>query len=302
MDTITPDPSIPADILLQAIASTNEGVTLADARQPDMPLIYVNPSFERITGFPKHEVIGKNCRFLQCSDKNQPERQIMQRALKQGTNCHVLFRNYKKSGELFWNELNLSPIKNERNEITHYVGIQKDVTRERNYRERIAYLSEHDQLTGLLNRYGFYSHLPNLFSFARSLNRHVVMIALDLDNLKLVNDNYGHGCGDNLIVDFANMLARLFNPDDLIARFGGDEFIVATSTTNPRDLSLIEEKLTRVEQTLSATHPHSEAGCVSYGMVCADHHDAEQVEKLLNLADQRMYQNKKAKKVKNQQL
>ena len=79
-------------------------------------------------------------------------------------------------------------------------------------------------MTDLLNRHGFYLQLPSAFSFARSLSQRLAIITLDLDNLKQVNDTYEHNCGDALIVDFAKILSCIFHQDNLIARFGGDEF------------------------------------------------------------------------------
>ncbi len=116
------------ELLKEAIDSSVCGVTIADAREPDMPLIYINEAFSKITGYEVREVLGKNCRFLQGDLDEQPDLPILREAIRNRESCTVLLKNFKKNGELFWNELILSPILNADGELTHFVGIQNDVT------------------------------------------------------------------------------------------------------------------------------------------------------------------------------
>jgi len=112
----------------QAIAASSVGVVIADARQVDMPLIYVNPAFERMTGYSAAEVLGTNCRFLQGSERDQAEIGRLRTAIKLGKDCTVVLRNYRKDGTLFWNELNISPIHDTQAKLTHFVGVQTDIS------------------------------------------------------------------------------------------------------------------------------------------------------------------------------
>ncbi len=112
----------------QAIAASSVGIVIADARLPDMPLIYVNPAFERITGYSAVEVLGTNCRFLQGAEINQPEIDKLRTAIKLGRDCTVVLRNFRKDGQFFWNDLHISPIYNAEGVLTHFVGVQADVT------------------------------------------------------------------------------------------------------------------------------------------------------------------------------
>ncbi len=112
----------------EAIASVASGVTIADARHPDLPLIYVNRGFERITGFSAKEAVGRSCRFLQAHDRDQEQLEILRKALREGEPCNVRLRNYRKDGSLFWNELHISPVRSAGGELTHFIGIQIDVT------------------------------------------------------------------------------------------------------------------------------------------------------------------------------
>ena len=119
---------ITPELLEKAIQASSEGFVIADARMKDNPLIYVNPGFERLTGYQSEEVLNKNCRFLQGTDVKQLGLDTLRQAMREGQPCLVKLRNYRKDGSLFWNELSLSPVHDESGTITHFIGIQKDIT------------------------------------------------------------------------------------------------------------------------------------------------------------------------------
>ncbi len=127
----------------RAMASSSCGITISDATDPELPLIYINEAFERMTGYPSAEVIGRNCRFLQNDDRDQPGLEPLRAAFRKGENCTVMLRNYRKDGTLFWNEFFTAPIRDKRGKVTHFVGIQTDVTaRKRAEDELVARKSE----------------------------------------------------------------------------------------------------------------------------------------------------------------
>ncbi len=111
-----------------AVESSLVGVSIVDARQPDMPLTYVNEAFTTITGYSFDEAVGNNCRFLQSDDRDQEALDELRSALEEGRKTTVLLRNYRKDGTLFYNELNISPIVNREGDLTYFVGLQYDVT------------------------------------------------------------------------------------------------------------------------------------------------------------------------------
>jgi PAS domain S-box-containing protein len=115
-------------LLERAIHTAVTGVVISDCSLPDMPLIYVNPEFERMTGYAADEIVGKNCRFLQGQDTDKSQVDKLRAAIKAGEPCTITLLNYKKNGESFWNELTISPVKNEQQELTHFIGIQVDVS------------------------------------------------------------------------------------------------------------------------------------------------------------------------------
>ncbi|MFD2744337.1 MULTISPECIES: PAS domain-containing sensor histidine kinase [Sphingobacterium] len=111
-----------------ALDASISGIIITDNNLPDNPIIYCNKSFERISGYSRKEIIGHNCRFLQRDDREQKVREELREAVKQGKPVNVEIRNYTKSGELFWNELYVSPITDDRGQVTHFIGVQNDVS------------------------------------------------------------------------------------------------------------------------------------------------------------------------------
>lgn len=117
------------DLLLRerALNAIDTGIVIVDALAPDLPITYVNEGFTRLTGYDAEEAIGRNCRFLQAEDRNQPAREEIRKAIAEERRTRVIYRNYRKDGSMFWNELTLYPVR-ENNRVTHFIGIQHDVT------------------------------------------------------------------------------------------------------------------------------------------------------------------------------
>lgn len=104
------------------------GLVIADAAAPDMPIIYCNPATVRITGYARDAIVGRNHRFLQNDDHHQLPLREVRSAVSDGRPTRVLLRNYRKNGDLFWNELTLSPVREASGRSTHFVGLQNDIT------------------------------------------------------------------------------------------------------------------------------------------------------------------------------
>lgn len=120
-----------------AVRASVNGLVITDASIPENPIVYVNPAFEHMTGFSAEEALGKNCRFLQGEDRDQPALDELRAALKEERECRVVLRNYRKDGTLFWNELHVSPVYDEEGRLANFVGVQNEVTgRKRDEEER----------------------------------------------------------------------------------------------------------------------------------------------------------------------
>ena len=110
----------------------------------DMPLVYANRAFEKMTGYTMEEVVGKNCRFMQGKDRDHAlkERHMMQKAFKNNESINITFKNYRKNGEEFYNHLEMSPLFDSKGNLLYYLGVQLDVTQEIHDREEIKRLNE----------------------------------------------------------------------------------------------------------------------------------------------------------------
>ena len=122
-------------LLDRAVAASSNGILITDPKLPDNPIVYVNPAFEKISGYAVDEVMGRNCRFLQGDERDQPALDELRAALREGRECRVVLRNYRKDGTLFWNELYVSPVHDEGGRLTNYVGVQNDITERRRIEE-----------------------------------------------------------------------------------------------------------------------------------------------------------------------
>lgn len=119
---------IDTDLLLKMVNASNDGIVVAEQEGDDTILIYVNEAFEKLTGYTSDEILYRDCRFLQGDDRDQEARKIIRESMEYGKPCRVRLRNYRKDGSLFWNELSITPVFNEEDELTYFIGIQHDIT------------------------------------------------------------------------------------------------------------------------------------------------------------------------------
>jgi PAS domain S-box-containing protein len=111
-----------------ALAATSCGIVISDARLPQNPIIYCNSAFEKITGYSQDEVIGRNCRFLQGEKTDSKAIEKIRQSVRNEQGCEVVLQNYRKDGTLFWNDLTISPVRDADGCLTHFIGIQTDIT------------------------------------------------------------------------------------------------------------------------------------------------------------------------------
>lgn len=117
-----------ADILEMAVTESNDPILVSDAQAPDLPITYANSAFERLTGYPLEEMRGRNCRQLQGEMRDQPGLLTLRHALRDGVGCKVTLQNFRKNGQPFWNELTIVAVRDDGGQLTHYIGIQHDIT------------------------------------------------------------------------------------------------------------------------------------------------------------------------------
>ncbi|BBP43170.1 PAS domain S-box protein [Thiosulfativibrio zosterae] len=124
------DPKLRNNLLLQLVENAQEGIVVAEKEGQDTILIYVNPAFEQLTGYEAEEILYQDCRFLQGDDTEQDAVKTIRSAIDVQKPVRTVLKNYRKDGSVFWNELSVTPFFDEIDELTYYIGIQKDVTEE----------------------------------------------------------------------------------------------------------------------------------------------------------------------------
>ncbi|MFA6921304.1 MAG: diguanylate cyclase [Gallionella sp.] len=259
------------ELLALAVDQSHDGITISDASKNDLPLIYVNAGFERMTGYTSAELLGKSSRLLQGHDTDQAEIALMREALHQGENCQISLRNYRKDGSMFWNDLSLSAIRNDQGVLTHYVGIQKDVTArimpdQRLRQPRTPDNSNHiDTLTGSSDRFG--ERLDNILQTAQRTHSLLSVLVVNLDQFKRFNERYGRAAGDTCLRMVGERIAHSFaRASDCVARHNGNEFVVASMGDSVEGLQQHLGKLRDQVRALNIPHHDSPDGVVT---ICA---------------------------------
>ncbi|QTF91857.1 PAS domain S-box protein [Halomonas sp. BM-2019] len=121
-------PLISPELLERIVDASEDGIVVAEQEGDENILIYVNKGFERLTGYSADEILYQDCRFLQNEDRDQAGLATIRQALAEGRPCRTVLRNYRKDGTLFWNELSITPVHDDDDNLTYYIGVQKDVT------------------------------------------------------------------------------------------------------------------------------------------------------------------------------
>ncbi|MEG3181284.1 putative bifunctional diguanylate cyclase/phosphodiesterase [Sphingomonas sp. LT1P40] len=222
-------PAIPSLAASFALKHGSDGILIADMRRRGAPIIYVNRAFEAITGYAAAEAVGKNCRYLQGSDRLQPEIGEIRTALAEGRDCSVTLRNYRRDGTMFHNALRLFPLCDDHGDVTHFLGMMRDV----------SHATGIDRLTGLLDRYGLLDRLAAVDAPAGTA---VLFLKLDIVRFHDVNNGFGYDAGDALLRAAAARLATL--PAIAVSRVGTNSFALAFELDDPdRAASIVDDVL-----------------------------------------------------------
>ena len=205
---------------------------------------FVNPAFERETGFSAGEMMGKDSHCLESGAHDQAFYDELWSTVRSGKSWQGEMISRRKDGSSFTADTIVTPVKNDKGMIEHFVSIKRDITEKKAYEEQLDRLAHHDSLTGLPNRLTLSNRLGLRLAHAREHGEMLAVMFLDLDRFKFVNDTLGHSAGDHLLKLAAERLVGLLRGVDTIARTGGDEFMVILSgLSSTRDAAKIAQRV-----------------------------------------------------------
>jgi two-component system cell cycle response regulator len=197
--------------------------------------------------------------------------------------------NKHKNGSLYHEDLSISPVKNRRGELVNFIGVKQDISQRKALEEMLKKLANTDSLTGLFNRRVFLERLDQESDRISRLGGTAVLLMLDLDFFKRVNDTYGHATGDEVLKRFADIVQKNSRNIDVPARFGGEEFVVLLPGTDQDEALVMAERLRRQVSEVVIVHPKGIVKItVSIGAALLSSQNTDS-ELVLNRADSAMY-------------
>ena len=233
--------------------SSSQGILITDSQAG---VISTNWAFEKVTGCAQEEVIGKTPAILSSGRHDKVFYSDMWRSIAEKGYWQGEIWNRRKSGEIYPEWLTVSAVKDEQDNITHYIGVFSDISEQKAAQERIERLAHYDTLTGLPNRSRLQDQLAAATANARGAQTKVAVLFLDLDRFKDINDSLGHAAGDALLVAFAERLRGCIRAEDAVIRLGGDEFVAVLTEVKKSDhASMVAEKIIK-----ATTKPYLIAG------------------------------------------
>jgi diguanylate cyclase (GGDEF)-like protein/PAS domain S-box-containing protein len=224
--------------------SVEQATDLIVLTDPEGNIEYINKAVEDITGYVRGELIGKNKDLWRAGEYDAKFYKDMKETLLLGKPFQAIFTNRKKDGELFYVFEVVTPLKDPHGAITHFVSTGRDITQQRSMEERLNNLSYYDALTGLPNRTLFIDRLTQGIARARYGKKIIVVLIVDIDRFKFINDGYGLPVGDRVLKTITESLSRSVREGDTVARLGGDDFgILLFDVAETDDIILVIKKI-----------------------------------------------------------
>ncbi|MBS1144878.1 MAG: diguanylate cyclase/phosphodiesterase with sensor(s) [Proteobacteria bacterium] len=276
-----------------AFRSAHDGITLTDASGN---ILDVNPAFSRITGWERSEVIGRNPRVLKSGRHDQEFYEAMWKSINETDSWRGEIWNRNKYGEVYPELLSISAVRDSAGNLTNYVAVFSDIGRLKAQESQLTQMAYYDPLTELPNRTLLADRLIQGIAQTRRTRSLMAICYLDLDGFKPINDTWGHGAGDMVLIEIANRMRGIMRGGDTVARLGGDEFVLLLLgfATETECKEAIRRLQSQIAQPLSVL-PEAVSISASVGVTLFPNDD-EDPDTLLRHADQAMYRAKQAGK------
>ena len=272
---------------------SQEGIMITDAHAT---ILNVNPSFTRITGYAREEVIGRNPNMLSADLQDAIWHARMWESLLADGHWQGERWNRRKNGEVYPEREAISAVRDDAGQVRHYVSVFSDISQQKAHEAELDRIAHHDPLTGLPNRRLLADRLAQAMARTQRDGTLLTVACLDLDGFKPINDSFGHAAGDQLLIEISQRLKTILRGDDTLARLGGDEFVLLLSGQD--DAQSSQAGLQRILSTVSMPVMLREQAVQLSASVGVALYPLEDVDgdTLLRHADQAMYAAKQAGK------
>lgn len=268
-----------------ALMQTGDAVSITDRKGI---IEYVNPAFEALTKYSENELIGKKSSIMKSGMHEDIFYHEVWQTIVRGEPFHGEFINKDKSGILYYEDKTITSIKNDEGEITNYLSTGRDITQRKAMEHVLRELAAKDNLTKVFNR-SQWDIFYNNFVDKKDMHCGFYLLLYDIDNFKKINDTFGHQQGDVVLKEIASRVQEAIRPEDILLRWGGEEFIIMTLFENDEKALSFSE---RIREVVSSCR-FDEIGHVSVSIGIARHDEWMDKDTLVEKADQAMYQAKK---------
>ena len=270
---------------------TSEGIFVTDVKNR---LQIVNQAFMNITGYSEEDVRGKDPSILSSGRHDSAFYKQMWHSLQTEGRWKGEIWNRRKNGEIYPQWLSITAIRDSSDNHTGFVAIFSDITQRKQYEEQIWRQAHFDTLTGLPNRSLFIDRLSQEVAHAHRNHSRLVLMFIDIDHFKWVNDSLGHAAGDRLLQEGAKRILKCVRASDTVARLGGDEFTVILPQANERGIERIARKILDLLVQPFALTPGQETHVSGSIGIAVYPNNGKDTEELIKNADTAMYRAKAA--------
>jgi len=257
---------------------------------------YVNKKFVKVTGYSKEEVIGKSTSILNHEKQDKQKYEVLWNTIQNKEDWEGEFTNQKKNGEIYYERAFISPILDNDGNIIKFMSVEEDITENKKLTEKLEYYATRDNLTGVYNR-------RMGIEFLKVQTKKVVMeksyfsiIFADINDLKYVNDTCGHNVGDEMIAEVAAVMENHLRKSDMVARMGGDEFLLILHECTVKNAESIWKNIKKEIKNIHLSKSDIDIR-VSHGVYEFNpENKLMKIEEILEIADKRMYDEKQVMK------
>jgi diguanylate cyclase (GGDEF)-like protein/PAS domain S-box-containing protein len=276
------------DLLAKVFEHSGEAIVVTDR---DYRIVEVNPAFERQTGYPAAEVMGRDASTLASDGAATEQRSAVLESVRVSGQWRGELQERTKDGRIYPKWMSVTAVQGEGGEVSHHIASSMDITEVKRAEEKIVQMAHHDTLTSLPNRVHLQGRLDQALASARRNRSELGMLFIDMDRFKNVNDMFGHHVGDGLLVEIAQRLKSAVRDSDIVARLGGDEFVVALTGLpgdGARTAASIAGKLMSELSRPYEIHGHALHSTPSIGIAVFPS-DGNDAQSLMKNADAAMY-------------